>query len=161
MTGLNPHYFSLSLGTLSADRVPPKTHPSGSSSPTPLRSGSTRVRPKDDVMRPLPGSMSSEISVQREGRRRKGYGIRTFGQAIVQNEKSVTDCGSKALTTNARPNGASKTAKRWFKSHSSWLPRKKHRLAWRAGPTRPGCPARSRAEKEKNRDRRSPNRADP
>ena len=63
-------------------------------------------------MRPLPGSMSSEISVQRESRRRKGYGIRTFGQTMLQNPKRLTSCGSKELATNARPNDGSKPAKR-------------------------------------------------
>jgi len=112
-------------------------------------------------MPPLPGSMSSEISVQREGRRRKGYGIRTFGQTMLQNPKRLTSCGSKELATNARPNDGSKVAKRCFKSHLRSGPSKKAALGLGAGPTRPGCPARSRAEKEKNRDRRSPNRADP
>ena len=73
----------------------------------------------------------------------------TFGQTMVQRGELVLLDGSRELTTGQGPNDGSKTAKRWFKSHSSWLPRKKHRLAWRAGPTRPGCPARSGAEKEK------------
>ena len=49
--------------------------------------------------------------------------ICTFGQTMVQNQKSVTNYGSKGLTNNARPNDGSKVAKRWFKSHESARPR--------------------------------------
>ncbi|HME58136.1 MAG TPA: hypothetical protein VKF63_07355 [Terracidiphilus sp.] len=42
--------------------------------------------------------------------------ICTFGQTMVQNQKSVTNNGSKRLKNNTRPNDGSKAAKRWFKS---------------------------------------------
>src|SRR5215470_20290850 len=69
---------------------------------------------------------------------------------MVQNQKRVTNCGSKGLTRNGRPNDGSKTAKRSFKSQVSWFPRKKQPLAWRAGPTRLWVPReKTGAEKEK------------
>ena len=47
--------------------------------------------------------------------------ICTFGQTMVQNQKSVTNYGSKRLTNIARPNDGSKAAKRWFKSQGECL----------------------------------------
>jgi hypothetical protein len=61
------------------------------------------VRDKSDVFdtketRSFTHSVSLEIS--------------TFGQAMVQHQKSLTHSGSKALASNTRPNDGSKTAKR-------------------------------------------------
>jgi len=43
---------------------------------------------------------------------------RTSGQTIVQSQKLATECGSKGLISDERPNDGSKVAKRSFKSQA-------------------------------------------
>jgi|ERR1051325_7042885 hypothetical protein len=52
------------------------------------------------------------------GRGREVFRFCTCGQTIVQSQELTTECGSKGLMSEQRPNDGSKAAKRSFKSQN-------------------------------------------
>jgi hypothetical protein len=75
-------------------------------------------------------------------------GICTFGQTMVQSQEMTTECGSKGLMSDERPNDGSKAAKRSFKSHTIGFPPIKQPLALEAEPFASGCPRKMGQKKE-------------